>query len=87
MSNNEEILKELREITRDKESWKANIGNIANKLNKYCSIEIKAKALWLLGEMGLKYPLEIEVYVNDIAAYLDDENPKLRERSVNAIEG
>lgn len=35
--------------------------------------------------MGLKYHVEIEVYVNDIASYLEDENPKLRERSANAI--
>lgn len=35
--------------------------------------------------MGLKYPGEIEGYVEDISGYLDDDNPKLRERSANAI--
>ena len=35
--------------------------------------------------MGLKHPAEIERYVDAIAGYLDDDNPKLRERSANAI--
>ena len=88
MSNNindKEILKELSDITKNKESWKANIDNVAVKLNKNFSIAIKAKALWILGEMGLKYPIEIEGYIGDIASYLEDDNPKLRERSTNAI--
>ena len=79
------ILKELRDITKNKECWKIAIDDVAGKLNENYSIKVKAKALWLLGEMGLKHPLEIEGYVEDIAAYLDDDNPKLRERSANAI--
>ena len=35
--------------------------------------------------MGLNYPIEIEPHVKNIAIYLDDENPKLRERAVNAL--
>ena len=34
---------------------------------------------------GLKYPEEIEGYVRDIVCYMEDENPKLRERSTNAL--
>ena len=83
--NDKEILKELREITKNKKSWKANIDDVASKLDNTYSDTTKAKALWLLGEMGLKYPEEIEKYVNDIAHYLKDENPKLRERSTNAL--
>ena len=88
MSTNEEdkeILKELRTITKDKESWKANMDFVALKLNENHSVAVKAKALWLLGEMGLKYPEEIEPHINDIAAYLEDDDSKLRERSANAI--
>lgn len=49
-------------------------------------IQLKlAKALWLIGEMGLKYPSEIEMCIADIIGYLEDENPKLRERSANAL--
>jgi HEAT repeat protein len=84
-ADDKEILKELRTITKDKESWKENIDYVALKLNDDYSNAIKAKALWIIGEMGLKYPEEIEPYVNDIAAYLEDDDSKLRERSTNAI--
>ena len=87
MSNNtdNEILDELRELTNDKGNWKANINDVALKLNDGYSGAVKANALWLLGEMGLKYPREIESHVNDIASYLEDDDSKLRERSANAI--
>ena len=79
------ILKELGDMTKDKQSWKANIDCIANKLNNNYSNAVKAKALWLLGEMGLRHPEEIEGYVRDIVVYMDNDDSKLRERSVNAI--
>lgn len=85
MSGDKETLKELRDITKNKEGWKSNIDDVAVKLNEDYSIAVKAKALWLLGEMGLKYPMEMEPYIEDIASYLEDDNPKLRERSANAI--
>ena len=83
--NDKVILSDLRDITRNRECWKANIDVIASYLNNDYSIEVKAKALWLLGEMGLKYPGEIDGYVEDIVGYLDDDNAKLRERSANAL--
>ena len=83
--DDEEILKELRQLTKDKECWKTNLDDVALILNGDYSDSVKAKALWLLGEMGLKYPKEIGLYVKDIGIYLEDENPKLRERSANAI--
>ena len=85
MSNEKDALKELRAITKNKECWKENIDNVASKLNENYSSSVKAKALWILGEMGLKYPEEIEGYVRDIVCYMEDENPKLRERSTNAL--
>lgn len=75
----------MRTITKDKESWKANVDFVALKLNEDYSVAVKAKALWLLGEMGLKYPEEIEPHINDIAGYLENDESKLRERSANAI--
>ena len=83
--NDKGILKELREITKNRKSWKSHIDDVASKLDNTYSDTVKAKALWLLGEMGLKNPEEIEKYVEDIAGYMDDGNPKLRERSTNAI--
>lgn len=83
--NEKAVLNKLKDLTRNKEEWKTNIDNVAEKLNENYSIAVKAKALWLLGEMGLRYPIEMECHVKDIVSYLDDDNPKLRERSVNAI--
>lgn len=82
---NDETLNELRDITKNKETWKDNIDDVASKLNGDYPIKVKAKALWLLGEMGLKHPTEIEAHVGDIAGYLEDDNAKLRERSANAM--
>ena len=79
------MLNELRKITKDKKNWKYKIDYVSSKLDEDHSDEVKAKALWILGEMGLNYPLEIEPCVPAIATYLDDENPKLRERAVNAL--
>ena len=83
--NEKNILKELRNITKDKNNWIINIDNVACKLDEEYSIAVKAKALWLLGEIGLKRPAEIERYIETIVSYLEDSNPKLRERSTNAI--
>lgn len=80
-----ELLKELREITKNKENWKTAIDEVSIYLNENHSDDVKAKVLWLLGEMGLNYPLEVKKYVADIATYLHDDCSKLRERSVNAL--
>jgi len=88
MSNKDEdkeTLKELREITKTKENWGEVIDDVANKLNENHSVIVKAKILWLLGEMGLNYPKQVEAYIIDIAFCLEDEHPKIRERAVNAL--
>ena len=79
------ILKKLRAITNDKTNWKTTIDDVALKLGKHYSEDVKAKALWLLGEMGLYYPSLIQPHIKQIADYLKDDNPKLRARSVNAL--
>lgn len=81
----EYILKELREITKNQKFWLKNIDDVANYLNNDYSDVICAKALWILGEMGLKHPGEIENHIESIVSYLESTNPKLRERSTNAI--
>ena len=79
------ILKKLREITKDKDHWSESIAYVGEKLDEEYSVEVRAKALWLLGEMGLNYPVQVKQYVEDIADYMDDNHPKLRERSLNAL--
>jgi len=80
-----DILKEIREITKNKEKWEDIIDSVAFFLNENSSIVVKSKILWLLGEMGLNHPLEVKKHVADIASYLHDDCFKLRERSVNAL--
>ena len=79
-----ETLKELRGIQKGND-WENNIDNVAAKLDEGYSVNVKAKALWILGEMGLKYPKQVESHIERIAEYLENDNPKLRERSINAL--
>ena len=48
-------------------------------------MKIQAKALCLLGEMGLVYPQPVQDAVATIASFLDSPEPLLRERAINAI--
>jgi HEAT repeat protein len=48
-------------------------------------VKIQVKALWLLGEMGLAYPRQVQDAVPAIASFLDSPEPLLRERAVNAL--
>ena len=85
MTKDEDMLKELKDLTKDKNSWKSHIDDVAAFLDEDTSDAIRAKALWLLGEMGLKHPIEIKPHVKKIASHLEDDNAKLRERSANAL--
>ena len=79
-----ELCKELGTLTRHKEQWEANIPYVLSLLNSD-STKIRAKALWLLGEMGLTFPRSIENGVPAVASFLDSAEPLLRERAVNAL--
>ena len=79
-----ELYKNLSTLTKNKDQWEENIPNVASLLSSE-STKIKAKALWLLGEMGLKIPLAIKDTVPEIAAFCDSAEPILRERAVNAL--
>ena len=84
-STDKAILTELRSITKDKTNWQTAIADVATRLGERYSADVKAKALWLLGEMGLQYPGQVQPYIAEIADYLGSDNPKLRERAVNAL--
>lgn len=79
-----ELYKELGKLTKNKAEWKFHISEVAALL-KSDSTKIQAKALWLLGEMGLKYPAKIGGYIPSIANFLDNSDPLLRERALNAL--
>lgn len=82
---NESVLyKELGILTRDRSRWEESIPYVSSLLT-HESVKIQAKALWLLGEMGLEYPISVKGYVPVIASFLDSPEPLLRERAVNAL--
>ena len=83
--NDNNLLMQLRDINKNRECWDDNIDDVAAMLKENYSVAVKAKALWILGEMGLRYPAKIERYVGDIVRYMEDDDSKLRERSTNAM--
>ncbi len=82
--NESELYKELGILTKDKDKWEESIPYISSLLT-HGSVKIQAKALWLLGEMGLVYPLSVKEEVPAIASFCDSPIPLLRERAVGAL--
>ena len=82
--NESELYKKLGALTKNKDEWENSIPFVASLLS--CdSIKVKAKALWLLGEMGLKHPPSIRDCVPAVASFLGSAEPLLRERALNAL--
>lgn len=82
--NETELYKQLGTLTNDRDKWKESIPYVSSLLT-YESVKIQAKALWLIGEMGLVYPMSVRDAVHAIAPFCDSPVPLLRERAVNAI--
>ncbi len=78
------LYKELGALTKDKGRWKESIPYVSSLLT-HDSVKIQAKALWLLGEMGLAYPQSVQDAVLAIASFLGSPEPLLRERALNAL--
>lgn len=79
-----ELYKELGILTKDKDKWEENIPYVSTLLT-HESVKIQAKALWMLGEMGLEYPLEVQDTVPAIASFCGSTESFLRERAINAL--
>ena len=79
-----ELYKELGALTKDKGRWKESISYVSSLLT-HDSVKIQAKALWLLGEIGLMYPQSVQDTVPAIVSFLDSPEPLVRERAVNAL--
>ena len=82
--NESELYKALGILTKEKDQWEESIPYVSSLLN-HESVKIRAKALWLLGEMGLAYPLSVQDSVPAVASFCDSPIPLLRERAVNAL--
>ena len=74
-----DLYKELGILTKEKERWEGSILFVSSLLS-HESVKIQAKALWLLGEMGLMYPQSVQDAVPAIAAFLNSPEPLLRGR-------
>lgn len=79
-----ELYKGLGILTNDRGKWKESIPYVSSLLT-HESVKIQAKALWLLGEIGLAYPLLVQDAVPVIASFCDSPIPLLRERAVNSL--
>ncbi len=79
-----ELYRELGALTKNRDAWEENIPYVASLLASD-SLKIQAKALWLLGEMGLMFPAFIGTHVPSVAAFCDSAEPLLRERAINAL--
>ena len=79
-----ELYKELGALTKAKDQWEEKIPYVSSLL-AHESVKIQAKALWLLGEMGLAYPQSVRDAVPATASFCNSPVPLLRERALNAI--
>ena len=82
--NETELYKELGILTKDKDRWEENIPYVSSLLSHEL-VKIQAKALWLIGEMGLVYPQSVKAAISVITSFLDSKVSLLRERAVNAL--
>ena len=82
--NETELYKRLGILTKEKERWEESIPHVASLLS-HESVKIQAKALWLIGEMGLVYPESVKAVVPVIASFCDSQVSLLRKRAVNAL--
>ncbi len=79
-----ELYRELGQLTKDKSRWEEKIPYVSSLLS-HDSVKIRAKALWLLGEMGLAHPESVHDTIPVIAAFISSPEPLLRERAANAL--
>lgn len=79
-----DLYKKLGQLTKNKDEWEQNIPYVSALL-EHDSPKIKAKALWLLGEMGLRHPDKIAACVPAVSGFLRSGDPLLRERALNAL--
>lgn len=78
------IYEKLAQITNKQTEWPMFMSDVGALLS-FPSNKIKSKVLWLLGEMGLKYPGEITPFIEPITQLLKSKNDKIRERAVGAL--
>ena len=84
-----ELYKELGALTKDKDRWKESIPYVSSLLT-HESVKIQAKALWLLGEMGLAHPQSVQDVIHKSTFYfyyewVDDVLAEIKARMMNLL--
>ncbi len=79
-----ELYKELGALTKERERWEDSIPYVSSLLD-HSSVKIQAKALWLLGEMGMAYPRAAADAVPAVVSFCDSPLPLLRQRALCAL--
>lgn len=82
--NEKELYKELGALTKCKDRWEDSIPYVASLLD-FDSEKIKAKALWLLGEMGMAFPEAVYEHITAVVSFLDSKESLMRERALTAV--
>ena len=82
--NEAELYKELGRLTKNRNRWEESIPCVSSLL-AHSSVKIQAKALWLLGEMGLAHPQSVGDAVPAIAPFCRSPEPLLRGRAAGAM--
>lgn len=82
--NETQLYKALGELTKNRNRWKESAPYVSSLL-AHDSVKIQAKALWLLGEIGLADPASVQDAVLKIASFLEHPVPLLRARAVTAL--
>ncbi|MDR1778178.1 MAG: HEAT repeat domain-containing protein [Clostridiales Family XIII bacterium] len=79
-----EIIRNLRSLAIAK-AYSPEAAEYVGEALDYPSDKVKCKALWVLGEMGLRRPDVVAPYVPAVAALLSNKDSAVRERAVNAL--
>ena len=79
-----EVYQKLICLSKSKDNSDAIISNVAEYID-YSSSKVRAKVLWMLGELGLRNSQRVKPYISKIAEELKNHDPKIRERAVGAL--
>ena len=83
-TDEKEVYQKLIELGKSKGNSEVTISKVAEYID-YPLNKVKAKVLWMLGEIGLKNPQGTKPYISKIAKELENNKPKIRERTVGAL--
>ena len=79
-----EVYQKLICLAKSKDNSDAIISKVAEYID-YSSSKVRAKVLWMLGELGLRNSQRVKPYISKIAEELKNHDPKIRERAVGAL--